>query len=604
MSLIVNISYRNSLSGGLGSGHTDFVEQQGQVIRCAAERGDVATVRLLLAGNSQISNAHLGLAMERALGKGHVTIVELLLATGRIPDEYLEMAMRCSAGHGYLEIVRLLLEKNQISGECLGYAMNWAIEFGRVDIVKLLLATGRISDEHLGNAMNWAISSGHLDIMRLFLENGRISDEHLGNAITQAARFGHLDIVQWLLATGRISDEHLELALRCAVGSGRVAMVRRLLEIGRISGEHLGNAIAQAARFGHLDIVRLLLATGRISDGHLGNAIEIAAVRNYLAIVQLLLGDGRNLRRHLEVEIFSWFQLFDHFFPNEDPQIPETSKRDKFDGVISKLIDSLNDDEKLLLLNYLRNDPNTPYATSLRSTAEFQADGQSQTSLVLRVIRMIFLASEEKSFRGSMLACIDNGRAACGDRIILTFNDIEVEWNLCCCRKLGEQEFAEMAVRAQRYELVKQKSKELAQQVRNEHEEVETILYLTIYLRDCLNLPISTKYMNHSVCAHMNDALVDRVKTELGAIQKIDLLAQSEPWRQYLKTQYPSAEEAFEWVETTYADQEDLLDSRMKDSKYKAALKSIIADRERDLFMLTKEWTMQLQKERGLLLNY
>jgi ankyrin repeat protein len=532
-----------------------------------------------------------------------------LLEGGPIFDRHRGEAIAYAAQRDRVDVVRVLLGSGRIFDEDLGKAMVSAAERGHIAIVQLLLATEYIPFtfmDHLNTAVEKASMMGHLAVVKLLLEDTdtTISDESQGKAMVLAARFGHSAIVELLLQNDWISEEYQVEAMRSAAGSGSLEIVKLFLRNDRtFSAQDLGLAMECAGMSGYLEIVRALLATGRIPDESRRWVILVATTHGYSQIVELLSREEKNLQENLPLEILSWFQLFDRAFLDKNSQIPEISKKGEFDTVMSKLIKSLNDNEKLLLLNYLRNDPDDVLAISLRSTAEFQADGQSRASLALRVIRMIFLASEDDSFRQSMLNCIAAGRGACGDRLLWSFNDIEVEGNLCRCRKLGDQAFAEMAARAQRYELVKQKGEKLANDLGNEHEAVETVLYLFIHLSDPLNLPISTKHMAHPRCSRMNDDYVSQVQTELEAIKTVDLLAQSEPWRQYLKTQYPSAEKAFEWVETIYTDQVVLLDSSMKDSEYQEELKSIKANRERDLYILTKEWTMKLQKEQGLLLN-
>jgi ankyrin repeat protein len=582
-------------------------EHINNAMNTAVADGHLAIMGLLLE-TGRVSNKLIGDTMTRAVEYGHLNLVELLLATHRISDEYIRSAMTQAVEYGHLNIVELLLATHRISDEYIGSAMTRAAEYGRLNIVELLLATHRISDEYIGKAINMAAEGNHLDIMRLLLETDwrashRLFDKYLGLAMRDAAQRNSIAVMRLLLETGRISDEHVNNAMGAAVECGHLDIMRLLLETGRVSNECLENIIDWSAKFGFLTIMRWLLAQGLVSDEVRRSAIDAAALYGQSAMVRLLRGES-DLNRNLGLEIFSWFQLFDRAFPDEDPQIPETSKKGEFDNVVSKLINSLNEEEALLILNYLRKDPDDLSATSLRTTEEFTADGQSRASLALRVIRMIFLASEDDSFRRSMFECIAAGRGACGDRLLWSFNDIEVEGNLCRCRKLGDQAFAEMAARAQRYELVKQKGEKLANDLGNESEAVETVLYLFIHLSDPLNLPISTKHMAHPGCSQMNGDYVSQVQTELEAIKTVDLLAQSEPWRQYLKMKYPSAKKKLESLETIYGNQIDRLDpDTLNSDQYNKAVKQIATNRERRLSMITKEWTMKLQKKQGLLLN-
>ena len=147
---------------------------------------------------------------------------------------------------------------------------------------------------------------------------------------------------------------------------------------------------------------------------------------------------------------------------------------------------------------------------------------------------MLRLACQNEEFRTAMLNIMREGSTSCGDRTILFFNDIEVQWHLHH-KELSEPDLAKLAIRIQRYELLKAHAKLTAGRIGNGDEEIETILYHCNELKNDLDLPISTEHMLNPNCADMTPALLDQAKVEIGAISDLDLLSQSETWRAHLK---------------------------------------------------------------------
>jgi ankyrin repeat protein len=71
---------------------------------------------------------------------------------------------------------------------------------GHLEIVQALLANGPIMDAIRGFAVEDAANNGHLEIVQALLANGPIEDWHRSYAAKCATRNGHPEIVRELLA--------------------------------------------------------------------------------------------------------------------------------------------------------------------------------------------------------------------------------------------------------------------------------------------------------------------------------------------------------------------------------------------------------------------
>jgi ankyrin repeat protein len=180
-----------------------------------------------------------GAAIVMAAQKGHLKIVQALLADRALPQVARGDAVFTAARNGHLEIVRLLLaNRATIDDENRGLAVQYAAENNQLELVRLLLANGAaISKDDRGLAVRCSAKYGHLEIVRLLLANEDTIDEFdRGMAVVYSASRGHLEIVQFLLANGAM-----------------------------ISENDRGQAVCNAAGNGHLEIVQALLANGEIT---------------------------------------------------------------------------------------------------------------------------------------------------------------------------------------------------------------------------------------------------------------------------------------------------------------------------------------------------
>ncbi|WP_374772972.1 ankyrin repeat domain-containing protein [Streptomyces sp. NBC_01310] len=159
----------------------------------AAENGDTALVRRMLAGGAEVDAWVLGgrRALDLAVCAGHAEIVRLLLAAGADPrldaGPYTEAtAMALAAMKGHTEVARALLDGGAPpSGPA-----------GRLRYVPLILAVATREREHT-------------QLVDLLLDRGADIEEEMKDctALDWAARLGYPTLVQRLLARGAAVTE-------------------------------------------------------------------------------------------------------------------------------------------------------------------------------------------------------------------------------------------------------------------------------------------------------------------------------------------------------------------------------------------------------------
>jgi Leucine-rich repeat (LRR) protein len=224
----------------------------------------------------------------------------------------------------------------------------------------------------------------------------------------------------------------------------------------------------------------------------------------------------------LEQRLRGWSDEYEKIHPpifgDSRPQITDTNAQTYFEPLLS-----LGEEDKNNLSNYLRR---------LRETKDYRnGTPDSKKNVILRVERMIRLACENAEFKGKMLALINEGLTTCGDRVLITFNDIEIQWHIH--QTQSESELRNLLVRVERYEQLRKLAIQVAEQSQL-GDQVETILHYQIALTKPLNLPISTKGMLYQAMSGVSQTMLDDARTKIASLSDEDLISQSEHWRVYL----------------------------------------------------------------------
>jgi len=162
---------------------------KGQLLNRAAERGDLATVKVELSRTDQDMNVNWREAagywggLQYAANAGHVDCVKELLADPRV-------------------------DVNMIS-EAGNTAFLLACQWNRVEVVKVLLRDPRVDVNHSSVAskentpLRWAAYNGHVEIIRWWIASGREMDLgtpgcETSDAIGEARKLGKMGAVTLL----------------------------------------------------------------------------------------------------------------------------------------------------------------------------------------------------------------------------------------------------------------------------------------------------------------------------------------------------------------------------------------------------------------------
>jgi Leucine-rich repeat (LRR) protein len=176
------------------------------------------------------------------------------------------------------------------------------------------------------------------------------------------------------------------------------------------------------------------------------------------------------------------------------------------------------------------------YLQRLREIKDYKAKGKDQKNVIRRVYEMIKLASENKEFKAKMLALIEGGTETCGDRVLIVFNDLEILAQFH--QNLSPAEFRALAIRASRYEELKKHAKDICDAY-GLGDEIETILYFQLQLKEALKLPISTNEMLYPSMSGVTYQMLVAAKEKMLAVADEELLAKSDYWLSHLEQLHP-----------------------------------------------------------------
>jgi hypothetical protein len=178
----------------------------------------------------------------------------------------------------------------------------------------------------------------------------------------------------------------------------------------------------------------------------------------------------------------------------------------------------------------------THYLQRLRKIKDYEDGGDAKNNVIARVSCMLKLASENEKFKDAMLALIHEGLGSCGDRVLIVFNDIEI-LSQFHTPDLGHEAFRDLAIRASRYEQLKLCAEVICTR-EGLGDEIETILYFQIHLKDALKLPITTQNMLYPGCSGVTSGMLAEAKGKIESLTELELLERSDYWKDRMKEMY------------------------------------------------------------------
>ncbi|GAB1320899.1 NACHT domain-containing protein [Madurella fahalii] len=241
-----------------------------------------------------ITNTTLGLAAER----GDEGSTKILLGTEHGGLDAEAEAFSGAAGKGHLEIVEMLLAHNAKVLSVGGYAaMRKACYNGHVRIVTFLLDRG-VSTKQGAAFIHAAVFNQQLEVLQILLER-RIGFSGLSKALIIAVSNHDQKSTDLLLSHGAQKEPP---AVVREIKAGNLATAIRLIEAGYdISGRHLRQRrtpLHWAAERGYKDVANALLlanAPVNVYDGDRKTPLHLAATGGHEGCVELLLSNGADV---------------------------------------------------------------------------------------------------------------------------------------------------------------------------------------------------------------------------------------------------------------------------------------------------------------------
>jgi ankyrin repeat protein len=267
--------------------------------------GDVAVVTATVAvgvhtrgqKRSRDSLLPLNKSLSRAAIRGHVEVVEMLLAAGADARANKSWALQAAASNGHTAVVVLLLRHGADAHADAYMALRTASWQGNGALVQVLLAfpgpqrclnfTPRNAVRaRCDSALRGAAFGGHTAVVQMLLEHE--ADVHAENeeALRNAAMNGHANVVQLLIQAGADVHASSDEALRRAAASGFADVVALLLDFGADIHAREDEALLSAVENGHTNVVALLLRRGAQLRGD--GAVRKAFLNRDHAMVELL----------------------------------------------------------------------------------------------------------------------------------------------------------------------------------------------------------------------------------------------------------------------------------------------------------------------------
>jgi len=232
-------------------------------------------------------------------------------------EESAATALKCAAQKGHLDALRLLLASGAKADEKFGggiesgheTALMYAARAGQLEVARTLITAGAAVTAKDGSgktALHYAAEGGHAGMIDLLIKyNANVETKTKGGTspLMEAAGEGHAGAITALLKAGADPNRFSGgmTALFYAASSGHVATVQALLDAGADpkAGDKMFSPLQAASSEGHKDVVSLLLKHGKggmkgakKATETDGTALANAALMGQVDIVRTLLESG------------------------------------------------------------------------------------------------------------------------------------------------------------------------------------------------------------------------------------------------------------------------------------------------------------------------
>ena len=152
---------------------TAFAQNPGEDLLAAARKGDLETIKSLLARGVDVNakTNYGATALSYASDRGHIEIVKILLEHGADPNStdtfYGVTPIIWAAQRGHAEVAGLLLDKGARGAD---QALMMGVAGHHVEIVRVVLKKGKVLPQTLTLALKRATDEGKTEISKLLEE--------------------------------------------------------------------------------------------------------------------------------------------------------------------------------------------------------------------------------------------------------------------------------------------------------------------------------------------------------------------------------------------------------------------------------------------------
>lgn len=288
----------------------------GNPLKIASGEGYLEVLKLLLTSKPHFPVPILSQPLLCAIDKGHLNIINHLIATGADVNDDEGEPLQLACRKGDVVVVKTLLEAGADVNAFLGYALATAARQGHNDMVRILLDAGADVHANFDASLVGAAVEGHAAVVQILLDAGATNyipgTPVEQSALVRAVEYDRVDVVALLLSRISSSDPAtpalLNEALSEACFANSADMMRMLLEKGADPRVEDDKALVYAAGIGEIDLVSMLLKLGANVHARNNNALLFAARRGHAKVVERLLeagGDVDVLKRNKTL----WFEV-------------------------------------------------------------------------------------------------------------------------------------------------------------------------------------------------------------------------------------------------------------------------------------------------------
>lgn len=204
-----------------------------------------------------------------------------------------EQLATIAATHGHLDLVKYFINDIGVDAHASNEQMlRSAAEKGHLTVVDYLIALGADVTAYGDSALGYAGEEGHLDVMKSLVAAGGDIQNHGGSSMVAAAGANRVDIIQFLY--DHDVRDNLDDALCKAAARGHVDAIDRLLKLGadpQCSDDPLYKALFQD----HYDAADRLIIAGADVNSNAGEHVRNAIYKSDTDTLRFLVMHNANL---------------------------------------------------------------------------------------------------------------------------------------------------------------------------------------------------------------------------------------------------------------------------------------------------------------------